>query len=173
MTTTGKDSVSGIDAAAAPKAEIVTLSSWMLASAFLGIALYLRLFIRATRYSLYFWSCLLCSWGITVHGISILLANLGIWSSYSSIIFIEFSWLTFVVCQSLVLYSRLNLVLLTARIANHVFWMILINAVVFGLSTVVLALVAVSHATYPLTHSTLLTQLSAIRDSSPNSPTPM
>ena len=153
MTTTGKDSVSGIDPAAAPNAEIVALSTWMLAAAFLGIALYLcaelniRLLIRATRYSLYFWSCLLCSWGIIVHSISILLSNLQVWASYSSIIFIEFSWFTFVVCQSLVLYSRLNLVLLTAQIANYVLWMIFINAIAFGLSTVVLALVAVSHTT--------------------------
>ncbi|CAA9964898.1 hypothetical protein PTMSG1_08257 [Pyrenophora teres f. maculata] len=148
MTATGKDSVAGIDSAAAPNAKIVTLSTWMLAAAFLGIAFYLcaelnvRLLIRATRYSLYFWSCFLCSWGIIVHGIAILLSDLEIWASYYSIIFIELSWLTFVVCQSLVLYSRLNLVLLVPRVANYVLWMIVVNAVLFGLTTVVLGLVA-------------------------------
>ncbi|PZD00733.1 hypothetical protein A1F97_02144 [Pyrenophora tritici-repentis] len=162
MTATGKDSVSGIDSAAAPNAEIVTLSTWMLAAAFLGIAFYLcaelnvRLLIRATRYSLYFWSCFLCSWGIIVHGIVILLSDLEIWASYYSIIFIEFSWFTFVVCQSLVLYSRLNLVLLTPRIANYVLWMIIVNAVLFGLTTVVLGLVA-RHSRFStqLTHTNI------------------
>ena len=65
-----------------PKAsELADRPSSMAASAFLGIAwficieLNIRLLYRATRGSLYFWSCLLCSWGLVVHGISIVLAN--------------------------------------------------------------------------------------------------
>ncbi|KAH6882646.1 hypothetical protein BKA58DRAFT_464581 [Alternaria rosae] len=83
-----------------PKApEFADRLSSMAAAAFLGIAwficieLNIRLFYRATRRSLYFWSCLLCSWGLVVHGISILLVNFNKWTSYSAIVFIHLSWL--------------------------------------------------------------------------------
>ncbi|KAI4672462.1 uncharacterized protein J4E78_000963 [Alternaria triticimaculans] len=99
-----------------PKApELADRPSSMAAAAFLGVAwficieLNIRLLYRATRRSLYFWSCLLCSWGLIVHGISIILANFNKWTSYSAIVFIYLSWLVFVVAQSFVLYSRLGL----------------------------------------------------------------
>ncbi|KAI4670853.1 uncharacterized protein J4E88_009605 [Alternaria novae-zelandiae] len=75
-----------------PKApELADRPSSMAAAAFLGVAwficieLNIRLLYRATRRSLYFWSCLLCSWGLIVHGISIILANFNKWTSYSAI----------------------------------------------------------------------------------------
>ncbi|KAI4939683.1 uncharacterized protein J4E92_000969 [Alternaria infectoria] len=75
-----------------PKApELADRPSSMAAAAFLGIAwficieLNIRLLYRATRRSLYFWSCLLCSWGLIIHGISIVLANFNKWTSYSAI----------------------------------------------------------------------------------------
>ncbi len=58
------------------------------AAAFLGIAWYLclelnvRLFLRMTRRSLtsvYFWSTLICSWGICIHAVLIALADYDIW----------------------------------------------------------------------------------------------
>ncbi|KAI4952120.1 hypothetical protein J4E91_003582 [Alternaria rosae] len=95
--------------------EFADRPSSMAAAAFLGIPLFIcielniGLLYRATRRSLSFWSCLLCSWGLVVHGISILLANFNKWTSYSAIVFIHLSWLVFVVTQSFVLYSRLGL----------------------------------------------------------------
>jgi hypothetical protein len=129
---------------------IHTLPESMTAAAFLGIAWFLcaevnvRLLIRATRRSLYFWACLLCSWGISVHDIAIVLDNFNVWHNIGSLVVIEFSWLTFVVAQSVVLYSRLSLVLNNARLKRYVLYMILFNSVIFGLSTVVLGIVAVS-----------------------------
>lgn len=151
FTTMGKAApISGINPDAAPKAEIASLATSMTAAAFLGIAWYLcielnvRLLVKVTQPSLYFWACLLCSWGIFVHCISILLSNFHLWTSYWSIVVIHVSWLTYVIFQSLVLYSRLSLVLFKARVGRYVLGMILVNAVVFGLSTVVFGLVAAS-----------------------------
>jgi hypothetical protein len=98
----------------------------MAAAAFLGVAWFLcielnvRLLIKAPRRGMYFWSCLLCSWGLIVHSIAILLSNFDKWTAYSAVVAIELSWLAFVIAQSLVLYSRLNLVLKNARIARSV-----------------------------------------------------
>ncbi|CAN9253782.1 unnamed protein product [Alternaria alternata] len=110
------------------------LPSSVTAAAFLGVALYLcielnvGLLTRITSRSLYFWSCLLCSWGLIVHGIAILLLNFHIWEAYSSIVMVELAWLTYVVTQSLVLYSRLNLVLRNTQIGRYVLYMILIDS---------------------------------------------
>lgn len=87
--------ISGINPDAAPKAEIASLATSMTAAAFLGIAWYLcielnvRLLVKVTQPSLYFWACLLCSWGIFVHCISILLSNFHLWTSYWSIVVIQ------------------------------------------------------------------------------------
>jgi hypothetical protein len=86
----------------------------------------------------------LCSWGITIHGVAIVLDNFQVWNNVGFLVVIELSWLTFVVSQSVVLYSRLSLVLNNARIKRYVLYMILINSILFGVSTVVLGLVAVS-----------------------------
>lgn len=70
-----------VDNDALPTANITPLPTAMTAAAFLGIAWYLsvevsvRLLLRATRRSLYFWSCLACSWGIIVHAILIILLD--------------------------------------------------------------------------------------------------
>ena len=78
----GRPATAWVKSSSDPKAsELADRPSSMAASAFLGIAwficieLNIRLLYRATRGSLYFWSCLLCSWGLVVHGISIVLAN--------------------------------------------------------------------------------------------------
>jgi|TARA_R110002003_G_scaffold232_15_gene16850 hypothetical protein len=133
-----------------PTVDITGLPTAMTAAAFVGIAWYLcaelnvRLLIRCTRRSLYFWSCLLCSWGIIIHSLSSLLANFDIWKNYGATVVIHITWFTFIVSQSVVLYSRLNLVLKDAWIGRYVLYMIIFTAIVFGLTTVILGLVAVS-----------------------------
>ncbi|RYN50027.1 hypothetical protein AA0118_g11133 [Alternaria tenuissima] len=135
MSTTSEDVIH------AAVTEFGGLPSSMTAAAFLGVALYLcielnvRLLTRTTSRSLYFWSCLLCSWGLIVHGIAILLLNFHIWEAYSSIVVVELAWLTYVVAQSLVLYSRLNLVLRNTQIGRYVLYMIVVDSVIFGLTT--------------------------------------
>jgi hypothetical protein len=152
MSTTSEDVIH------AAVTEFGGLPSSMTAAAFLGVALYLcielnvRLLTRTTSRSLYFWSCLLCSWGLIVHGIAILLLNFHIWEAYSSIVVVELAWLTYVVAQSLVLYSRLNLVLRNTQIGRYVLYMIVVDSVIFGLTTVLLGMIAArrsSQATVP------------------------
>lgn len=132
-----------------PTADITPLPTAMAAAAFLGIAWYLsvevsvRLLFRATRRSLYFWSCLACSWGIILHSVLITLLDFKIWESYGAIVIIHLSWYTYVVSQSVVLYSRLNLVLQRDVVGRYVLYMIIVNSVIFGLGTVVLGMVAV------------------------------
>jgi hypothetical protein len=75
--------------------------------------------------------------------LAIVLDNFHIWNNIGSLVVIELSWFTFVVSQSVVLYSRLSLVLNNARLKRYVLYMILISSVIFGVSTVVLGLVAV------------------------------
>ncbi|KAJ4340775.1 hypothetical protein N0V95_007417 [Ascochyta clinopodiicola] len=131
-----------------PTANITPLPTAMTAAAFLGIAWYLsvevsvRLLSRATRRSLYFWSCLACSWGIITHALLITLLDFKVWESYGAIVIIHLSWCTYVVSQSIVLYSRLNLVLQRLETGRYVLYMIIFNSVIFGLGTVVLGMVA-------------------------------
>jgi hypothetical protein len=139
-----------VDNDALPTADITQLPTAMTAAAFLGIAWYLsvevsvRLLSRATRRSLYFWSCLACSWGIIIHAIHITLLDFKIWESYGAIVIIHLAWCTYIVSQSVVLYSRLNLVLQRADTGRYVLYMIIVNGVIFGLGTVVVGMVAVS-----------------------------
>jgi hypothetical protein len=133
-----------------PTAKVTPLPSAMTAAAFSGIGWFLalevsiRLLARCTRRSLYFYACLFCSWGIIVHLLSITLIDWRIWESYSAIVIIHLSWCIYVVSQSVVLYSRLNLVLQKTELGRYVLWMIIFNSVIFGLGTVVFGMVAVS-----------------------------
>jgi hypothetical protein len=91
---------SGIDYAlpwTSPNDGIPTLPQSMTAAAFLGIAWFIcaevnvRLLLRATRRSLYFWAGILYSWGITIHGVAILLDNFQVWNNVGSLVVIELS----------------------------------------------------------------------------------
>lgn len=122
----------------------------MTASACVGIAWYLcaelnvRLLLRCTRRSLYFWACLLCSWGIALQMLAILLNNFGVWTNFCSVVVIHLTWATFVLSQSVILYSRLNLVLKKEAVKRAVLCMLIFTSIVFGLTTVVLGMISVS-----------------------------
>jgi hypothetical protein len=128
---------------------LTSLPTSMTAAACMGIGWYLcielnvRLLIRYTRCSLYFWSCLICSWAILVHLLLILLLNFNIWNTFAATIIVELTWWTYVVSQSVVLYSRLNLVLKKERVRNYVLYGIATTAVLIGLTTVVFGCMAV------------------------------
>jgi hypothetical protein len=144
-----------------PTADITPLPTAMTAAACTGIAWYLcaelnvRLFVRCTRRSLYFWACLTCSWGIIIHLLFILLANFKILEHYSGIIIIHLTWFTYIVSQSVILYSRLNLVLKNKIVGTYVLYMILATAIIFGLSTVILGSIAVSTTSVSQVHPPL------------------
>ncbi|KAF2027703.1 hypothetical protein EK21DRAFT_38903, partial [Setomelanomma holmii] len=132
-----------------PTRVVTGLPTAMTAAAFVGIAWYLcaelnvRLLIRSNRRkSLYFWSCLLCAWGVIIHSLTIILVDFKIWEDYGGTVVIHLTWCTYVVSQSVVLYSRLNLVLKDGWIGRYVLYMIIFTSVVFGFTTVVFGLVA-------------------------------
>lgn len=97
------------------------------------------------RKSLYFWSLLICTWGIALHvlGLILKLFNEANWISTSIVgppfpsIFaasdlaqiFKIGWVSNVTGFSLVLYSRLNLVVRNHNILRAVLYMICIDAV--------------------------------------------
>ncbi|KAF2728294.1 hypothetical protein EJ04DRAFT_477555 [Polyplosphaeria fusca] len=131
-----------------PTSSIMDLPKAMTAAAFLGIAWYItielnvRIAFRFTRGSIYLWSVLTCAWGILLQGLSITLLNFNVWTDYSATVVIHLTWFAFVSSQSVVLYSRLNLVLKKPGMYRWVLYLLIFNNIAFGLSTVILGLVS-------------------------------
>jgi hypothetical protein len=100
------------------------------------------IFVTFRRYAgWYFWSLLVASLGliVTTVGYSTYFFNITPHKFVQSTITIA-GWWAFIVGQSLVLWSRLHLVLESPRILRGVLTMIMINAVVLLIPTTVLAL---------------------------------
>lgn len=102
---------------------IVTLS--------IGLALYnsleMILLISATfkRWrGLYFWSLCICNYGVISYTLGMMLMYFGLGNQLASHIVLDTGWICMVVCQSLVLYSRLGLILDNVKIERAVMWMI-------------------------------------------------
>ena len=109
-----------------------------MATGFMGVAFYLVLEINVTvlrrfkkHRGLYFWSLLISSWGVFFHTIGYVLQW---WIPKSPWILntacILFGWSMMVTCQSLVLYSRLHLVVRNHSILRGVLVLIITTAVV-------------------------------------------
>jgi hypothetical protein len=93
------------------------------------VELTLQVFFTFKRYkSLYFWSILVCTWGVSFHvlGLILKLFNEGNWI-ISSILF-KIGWVGNVTGFSFVLYSRLNLVIRNRKILRAVLIMIIVDA---------------------------------------------
>jgi hypothetical protein len=124
-----------------------TLPIAMTLSAFAGIAWYVcielnvRIFMVFKRYrGLYFWSMLLSSWGAFFTPIFALLKFFQVVKNvYISSSFILTCWCLMVTGQSLVLYSRLHLVVSDTRKIRWVLYMIIFDALVLHVPIIVLA----------------------------------
>lgn len=91
------------------------------------------------RNTIYFWSLLVTSWGIMSHSLGIILKwFVGSCPWYINTAFASFGWWGMVTGQSLVLYSRLHLVIRSPRILHSVLAMIIVNFCVFQIPTTVL-----------------------------------
>jgi hypothetical protein len=93
------------------------------------VELTIQVFFTFKRHrSLYFWSILICTWGVALHVIGLILKlfNEGNWI-ISSIIF-KIGWVGNVTGFSFVLYSRLNLVVHSRKILRAVLCMIITDA---------------------------------------------
>lgn len=113
--------------------------------AMLTIAIYMAalvdlkaLIIFKRRNTLYFWSLLITSWGIIGHSLGVILkwfVSKCPWEVHTS--FSSFGWWAMVTGQSLVLYSRLHLVVRDERILRAVLIMIIVNFCLFQVPTTV------------------------------------
>ncbi len=91
------------------------------------------------RDTLYFWSLLIASTGIMLHSIGIILkwfVGATPWPVHTA--FATFGWWGMVTGQSLVLYSRLHLVVRNERVLRAVLAMIVVDFLVFQVVTTIL-----------------------------------
>ena len=126
--------------------ETTTLPVAMTLSAFTAIAWYnvleLNFMIWMTfkrRHGLYFYSLLVSSWGIFVYALAFLMKFFQVsQNNYATVVFITIGWYVMVTGQSLVLYSRLHLVMHDQRILKWVLWMIIVDVFLFHVPTTVM-----------------------------------
>jgi hypothetical protein len=112
---------------------------------FTGIALYNTLelfvlvFVTFKRYrGLYFWSLLISTIGILPYTLGLMFKFFGVIKiNYLTIAFICLGWQMMVTGQSVVLYSRLHLVSTNRKMLRAVLVMIIANAFISGVPTIV------------------------------------
>lgn len=94
------------------------------------------------RYSgLYFWSFLVATYGILLHGIGFIMktkSSLRHPSPYIYVPFIAIGWMAMVTGQSMVLYSRLHLVMRDLDKLRWILYMIIFNAITMHIPTIVM-----------------------------------
>ncbi|KAL5353321.1 hypothetical protein ACLOAV_001357 [Pseudogymnoascus australis] len=105
-----------------------------------AIELIFLIFNSFYRYKgLYFWSLLFsASIGIIPYSLGFFLKFFQFAESWLSVTLLTIGWYVMVTGQSLVLYSRLHLVLINQKILRLVLFMIIINAIVLHIPTTVL-----------------------------------
>ncbi len=126
--------------------EQTTLPLAMTLGAFTAIAWYnvidlnvLIWFTFKRRSGLYFYSLLLSSWGIMIYALAFLMKFFQVWkNNYVSVTFITIGWYAMVTGQSLVLYSRLHLVVYKREQIRWILYMIIIDIFLFHIPTTVL-----------------------------------
>lgn len=126
----------------------VGLPILMTMSAFLSIALYnvieLNFHIFAVfkqRKGLYFWSLVIATWGIAPHAIGFIFKFFQVITlNVLSGAIVGVGWIGMVTGQSLVLYSRLHLVVQDERRIRWVLYMIIFNVIVMHCPVMALAL---------------------------------
>ena len=122
------------------------LTIWMAIAAFTAVALYnvaeLNVSVFMTfkrRRGLYFWSLIISSWGVLFHSLGFLFKFFNVITSDPlSNTIITIGWWSMVTGQSLVLYSRLHLVVKERRIERGVLLMIIWNAITLHIPTTTL-----------------------------------
>ncbi|KAI9860067.1 MAG: hypothetical protein M1824_003305 [Vezdaea acicularis] len=119
--------------------------TWMAISAFTAVAwfnvieLNLQIFLTFKRHrGLYFWSLLISSWGVVLHALGFILKFFNKAEIWFCVSLITVGWYAMVTGQSVVLYSRLHLVVRDHRILRGVLIMICVDAFCFHIPTTVL-----------------------------------
>ncbi|KAF2739583.1 hypothetical protein EJ04DRAFT_457644, partial [Polyplosphaeria fusca] len=121
-----------------------TMTALIGISWYISIELNIRLFFTfKRRKGLYFWSCLVSSWGVLIQPLAIILADFGVWKdALGAITVIYLSWWMMVVPQSFVLYSRLHLVLSNTKRLRWVLYMVIFTTIVFSIPTMIVGILA-------------------------------
>jgi hypothetical protein len=125
--------------------------------AFMTISLYnvieLNVIIFSTfkrRTGLYFWSFIVATWGIAPHTIGFMIKFFNITSTnYLPVTLVAIGWVAMVTGQSVVLYSRLHIVVQNTQRLRWVLYMIIFNAIVFHTPVIILAYGTNSHNPSP------------------------
>ncbi|KAL2816579.1 hypothetical protein BDW59DRAFT_177320 [Aspergillus cavernicola] len=129
-----------------PSSEIPHPATYAI-TAFCSIALYnvleltfLLFFVFKHHKGLYFCSFLVASWGIAIYIVGLMLKHFDLATSIPlfNVTLIVFGWCAMVTGQSLVLYSRLHLIVRRRVILRLVLMMIIINAIILHIPTMIL-----------------------------------
>jgi hypothetical protein len=125
----------------------MTMAAFIGISWYIGIEINFSLFFLFSRWrGLYFWSCALCSWGVILQPLFIILADFGVWTNLTgSITMIYLTWSLMVVPQSWVLYSRLHLMVQRQKFLRGIWIVLIFNSIVFSVPTIVIGTIAVSY----------------------------
>ncbi|KAM0551924.1 hypothetical protein ACHAPJ_008263 [Fusarium lateritium] len=115
---------------------VIATSTLALYNACELIALIFTTFKR--RHGLYFWSLLLTTLGVLPYTFGWLLGFLDLFGNYLSKAIQAVGWIMLISGQSVVLYSRLHLVVSDIKIQRAVLWMIIINGTVWHTTQTVL-----------------------------------
>ena len=117
---------------------LTTLPHVIMFLCFSGIAIYnsLELFITIfmafkRRATLYFYSVLVATFGVLLYAVAVLLLVLQLTNAYISTSLVDVGWSFMVTGQSLVLYSRLHLLVRDSWKLNWILGMIIIDGIVF------------------------------------------
>ncbi|ETN36381.1 uncharacterized protein HMPREF1541_08658 [Cyphellophora europaea CBS 101466] len=87
---------------------------------------------------LYFWSLVLCNFGVVFFALGMMLGYFELCVLWLSKVIIDIGWVFMILFQSLVLYSRLNLIYDERKILQGVKWMIVTTSICFLIPVVVL-----------------------------------
>ncbi|KAH8896544.1 hypothetical protein GQ53DRAFT_616011, partial [Thozetella sp. PMI_491] len=89
---------------------------------------------------LYFWSFLVATWGIALWSLGFVLKDTGVSTQYLLFMpFIEIGWTCMVTGQSMVLYSRLHIVLRSRKKLRMALYMIIFDAIICHVPIIVVA----------------------------------
>ncbi|KAF2262559.1 hypothetical protein CC78DRAFT_561255 [Lojkania enalia] len=119
----------------------MTMAAFWAVAWYIAVELNIRLFyLFRHRKGLYFWSCALCTWGLILHPLAIMLADfMVIKDPRVSVPLIYLSWWLMTIPFSLVMYSRLNLIMSSHKyILRGVLCMIIFTTLCVSIPSMVL-----------------------------------
>lgn len=107
---------------------IVTLSIALALYNSLEMALLISMTFKRWK-GLYFWSLVLSTLGVVLYTIGMMTTYYQLGLLAAAKVILDIGWVMMILCQSLVLYSRLGLILDNTNIIKAVKWMIIVDSV--------------------------------------------